>query len=64
MLPLELIFNGICYERLSDFLVDFMMYSGVHQSNICFANCRKDRFFIRKWVEHQRKYDQKTIEIL
>ena len=52
-----------CYESLSDCLVDFMMYSGVLQSNICFANGRKNPFFIRKWVGNQRKNDWKTIKI-
>ena len=50
-------------ESLSDCLVDFMMYSGVLQSNICFANCRKDPFFIRTWVGNQRTNDLNTIKI-
>ena len=63
MLLLKLIVHSIFYESLSDFLVDFMMYSGVLQSNICFANCRKDPFFIWKLVGNQRQNDLKTIKI-
>ena len=63
MLFLKLIVNGIVYANLSEFLVDFMMYSGVLQSNICFANCRKDSFFIRNWIGNQRKNDLKMIKI-
>ena len=63
MLFLKLYFNGVFCESLLDFLVDFMKYSGVLQSNICFANCRTDPFFIRKLVGNQRQNDLKTIKI-
>ena len=40
------------------------MYSGVLLSNMCFAHCRADPFFIRKLVGNQRQSDLKTSKIL